>query len=113
MSKDSEKIKIDSLIRRQIIELMRKLETREEYVKVLENKIITLEQQIYDMNKEKKSEDLEKKLEEEMVTHSVEEGLKKMGLDNPEALDELSDLLDELDENDLNKVFKKDDDNER
>ncbi len=95
MSKDSEKIKIDSLIRRQIIELMRKLETREEYVKVLENKIITLEQQIYDMNKEKKSEDLEKRLEEEMIAHNVEEGLKKMGID-AEHLEELGDLLDEV-----------------
>tara|TARA_B100000287_G_C20475492_1_gene718996 strand:+ start:296 stop:610 length:315 start_codon:yes stop_codon:yes gene_type:complete len=95
VSKDSEKIKIDSLIRRQIIELMRKLETREEYVKVLENKIITLEQQIYDMNKEKKSEDLEKRLEEEMIAHNVEEGLKKMGID-AEHLEELGDLLDEV-----------------
>ena len=90
---------IPKLVRDTINKLTEQLKVKEEYIKVLEDKIDNLTQKLYDIEKGKT---MEKAVEEAIVTHSVEEGLKKMGIE-AEDLTELSDLLDEVLEEENNK----------
>tara|TARA_Y100000593_G_C4135240_1_gene249397 strand:+ start:218 stop:565 length:348 start_codon:yes stop_codon:yes gene_type:complete len=103
---------VPKLIRETINKLNETIEQKNDYIKILEGKLQELETENYFLRRNKKLEehtkggtDLEIEIihEEEDTTHNVEEGLKNMGLDSPEALEELSDLLDEVFE-------KKDDD---
>ena len=103
---------VPELIRKTINQLNETIQQKNDYINILESKIQELETENYFLRRNKKLEGLTEdsqieieiveKEPEEDTTHNVEEGLKNMGLDSPEALGELSDLLDE--------VFKKKDD---
>ena len=111
-SKDKELV--PDLIRNTINKLNNTIHQKNDYIKVLENKVQELETENYWFRKNAnidKDDEIQIEIidesgnpttEEVVDTTNVEEGLKNMGLDTPEAIEELSDLLDE--------VFKKQDD---
>ncbi len=98
---------VPKLVRDTINQLNKTIHQKNDYIKVLENKVQELETENYWFRKNANiDKDDEIQIEivdesgnpttEEDTTHNVEEGLKNMGLDSPEALEELSDLLDEV-----------------
>ena len=90
MSKEKELV--PKLVRETINQLNEKLLANEEYIKILEDKVNKLQEKLYFIERNKH---MEKVIDEAVVTHSVEEGLKKMGIE-PDDLEELGDMLDEV-----------------
>ena len=81
-----------NLIRETISDLTNELKTKEEYIKILEDKINKLQEKLYFIERNRHMEEV---VDKEIQTHSVEEGLKKMGME-AEDLEELGDMLDEV-----------------
>ena len=86
------KILVPKLVRDTINDLNEKLATKNDYIKILEAKIGSLQEKLYFIERNKHMEEV---VEDVTITHNVEEGLKKMGID-AEDLDELGDMLDEV-----------------
>jgi len=84
--------KEDNLIRETISDLTNKLNAKEEYIKILEEKVNVLQEKLYFIERNRHMEQV---VEESIQNHSVEEGLKKMGL-KADDLEELGDMLDEV-----------------
>ena len=99
---------VPDLIRKTINQLNETIQQNNDYNTILENKIQELETENYFLRRNKKIErmtdgeggEIEIEIVEEAptedTTHNVEEGLKNMGLDSPESLEELSNLLDDV-----------------
>ena len=81
-----------NLIRETISDLTNELKTKEEYIKILEDKINKLQEKLYFIERNRHMEEV---VDKAIQTHSVEEGLKKMGME-AEDLEELGDMLDEV-----------------
>ncbi len=99
MSKDKDEL-IPELVRNTLNELNHKVTKKNQYIKLLEDRIEELETENFYLRKNQKTEpdsegNITIEIETEQPTDNVEEGLKKMGLE-AEDLVELSDLLDEV-----------------
>ena len=98
MSKDKEEL-IPELVRNTLNELTNQVKKKNEYIKLLEDRMEELEQENFYLRKNQKTEPDDEgniviEIEEQLPTDNVAEGLKKMGIE-PEDLQELSDMLDE------------------
>ncbi len=99
MSKDKDEL-IPELVRNTLNELNHQVTKKNQYIKLLEDRIEELETENFYLRKNQKTEpdsegNITIEIETEQPTDNVEEGLKKMGLE-AEDLVELSDLLDEV-----------------
>ena len=93
MSKE-EKL-IPELVRETLNSLNEGIKKRDNYIIVLEKRVQELETELYYLKRDEHLKEAEQKSEEAQVTHNVEEGLKKMGLEIDD-LEELGDMLDEV-----------------
>tara|TARA_B100000287_G_scaffold309915_1_gene293152 strand:- start:354 stop:674 length:321 start_codon:yes stop_codon:yes gene_type:complete len=90
---------IPKLVKETITDLTESIKKKNEYIKLLEDRMEELEQENFYLRKNQKTEPDEEgniviEIEEQLPTDNVAEGLKKMGIE-PEDLQELSDMLDE------------------
>ena len=86
--------KSPKLVRETITSLTEQLKSKDTYITQLEEKLQELQHELYFLKRNKQLEIVVEEAEEPDITHNVEEGLRKMGLD-AEGLEELGDLLDE------------------
>jgi len=90
---------IPKLVKETITDLTESIKKKNEYIKLLEDRMEELEQENFYLRKNQKTEPDDEgniviEIEEQLPTDNVAEGLKKMGIE-PEDLQELSDMLDE------------------
>ena len=107
MSKDDKLV--PELVRKTIQELNNSIDQKNDYITLLESRVQELETENYFLKRNKKiettiggqeveieiSEEDRDKIQDEISTHNIEEGLKTMGI-GAEDLEELGDLLDEV-----------------
>ena len=87
--------KEDNLIRETIQELNDKLRNKDDYIRILENKIDKLETDIYFLTRDSKIENVVKSRADEIKMQEIQDSLNQMGM-TEDDIEELSDLLDEV-----------------
>ena len=94
----------DNLIRKTIKELNQKLLLKDDYIKILEDKIEKLETDIYFLTRNNQMDEVMEKRNEEAKMKEIGDSLNQMGMTDDDIA-ELSDLLDEaMDDKDKKDV---------